>query len=331
MEWYHIVGLALVALVAWLWREIYAFYLIFTQKKVKSHSSIRLIEEQAPSWKNKHKAEGFHRDLEAAGFELLAVYRVPEVQNMLLGAFRRPSDGWLGAILDVPGHGCFVEVAIPYSDLSGLTVSSNPMVIGLDQMPGQHKESHPDADLATLLARTAELIEEKPILPLDRESFAAHVQDEYLREIKWRNDKGGVSAEEMRRIAEANGTEVDDEMIAEATRTMREEHAEHLRREALAQFLDQHHITPARFEDWSERLLVVLANDTRAELLDTLDERFDLSQEQRARLGRLASSAPEAAKAFDAAFAELFTDGKALGSVEQPTAAAIYLLPEEKG
>jgi hypothetical protein len=329
MEILAAVTLMAAALAVWKRRTLAILWYTLRHGVPKMANQIDLIEEEDPAWRHGRQVHKVARELRQQGFEPLAVYRIPQLQEMLWWAFQRSQDGVVAAITDHPLMGCATEFVLSYQDGTSLTVSNNGMAGGLDEPPGHEKHYLRGAPLGALLGLLEQHRADKEVQRFDRHSFPRHVQGVFAEEMKWRNDKGGANAEEVRRNLASSGTKVDGRTAEQVARQSNAGHFALVRRECLANFLDQDKVSVARYEDWRGRLLVVLPLDDREAIRDALEGFFSIEGELAARLASL--PAQGAAETFRERFSELFPKGRLLGSVERPARGDVYLLPEPRG
>jgi hypothetical protein len=324
-----VVVVAAVALALWKRRTLGILWYTLRHGVPQMANQIDLVEEQEPAWRHGRQVHRIARELRQKGFEPLAAYRIPQLQDMLWWAFQHPKEGVVAAITDHPLMGCATEFVLSYRDGTSLTVSNNGMAGGLDEPPGHVKHYVGGAPLEALLALLQQHRQDKEVRRFDRESFPRHVQEVFAEEMKWRNDKGGTNPDEVRRNLAGSGQAVDADTARQVARQSNQSHFALVRQECLANYLDQAKVSVARYEDWRGRLLVVLPLDDREAIREVLEDFFSIEGELAARLASL--PADGAAAAFRARFAELFPKGRLLGGVEQPARADIYLLPESRG
>jgi hypothetical protein len=108
-------------------------------------------------------------------------------------------------------------------DDRSLTVTTAPAGQELDQPAGHEKIF----DTSLSIAQMCDLVlRRRPQGAFEKwnvANFAAKFEAAYAKEMDWRRSRGGVTREEVRRVAEATGHRLTEAQISEATRKIQEQ------------------------------------------------------------------------------------------------------------
>jgi hypothetical protein len=170
-------------------------------------------------------AESHRRELEFLGFNPIGTYRVREMPGVTLVAFMQSFKAVCAVVYRHPLAGVFIDMCSITEEDRGLTVTNAPAGGNLDQPPGREKTFEPKAPLRRLYDR---LLADRPAGPyrrLDASNFVREFEAEYEREMAWRQGRGGVTEDEVRREAHALGIH-SESTIQQATRNLRKQYRE---------------------------------------------------------------------------------------------------------
>jgi hypothetical protein len=170
-------------------------------------------------------AESHRRELEFLGFNPIGTYRVREMPGVTLVAFTQSFKAVCAVVYRHPLAGVFIDMCSMTEEGRGLTVTNAPAGGNLDQPPGREKIFEPKAALRKLYDR---LLSDRPAGPyqrVDASNFVRVFEAEYEREMTWRQGRGGVTEDEVRREAHALGIH-SERTIQQATQNLREQYRE---------------------------------------------------------------------------------------------------------
>ena len=164
-------------------------------------------------------------DLDQCGLKRIGTYRIDPL-NVIATAFANPEEHICAVVYHHPMVGCFVDMVSKSAAGKSFTATSAPAGGALDHRDGQEK--HYDKTLA--IPALFELAKsKKPEGPYDdwtAENFKAKFEQAYADDMDWRARRGGVSKEEVRRQAAADGKQYSEEVIHEATEQLKQKFAE---------------------------------------------------------------------------------------------------------
>lgn len=169
---------------------------------------IHLMRRDQVRWKDQQGVEAVQAEIVTQGFTRLGEYQILEMPDVHLAAFFSARQTALAVLYEHPAVGIWVDVCVEYQNGESLTVTNAPMGGELDHMPGHDKVYVREASVSELVARLLEMRRPEPCRTLTAESFPQIFQDRYAEEMRWRASRGGATAEEIRRVAEASGMEV---------------------------------------------------------------------------------------------------------------------------
>lgn len=297
------------------------------------------------------------RSLEGTGYRRLDDFEIPELENVLVRGFWHAEHGAFAALVEHPQAGVFVDVVALFTDRSLLTVSSGPET-GLERPqraprlcvalpgPGEVQRLH------ERLVAEIETSGRTPI-PTAPEQFTLAFEGAYRMEQDWRIARGGPTADEVRRAAVAGGqAPPDDATVAQVQATWRRAIAEFVGDEALKAWLADAPLPAAGWEAQRERIRVVHEHSDVRALVETLaaemvpagcDEEDEAAWERthaqaRQQLEPLfradGDGSDDVVRAGFARAQALLPEKRryhALGSVDHPWPAEIYLEPGDGG
>ncbi|MCC7491386.1 MAG: hypothetical protein IT204_03520 [Fimbriimonadaceae bacterium] len=197
---------------------------------------ITLQPDDDPEWDDDDWAAEQIALLTAAGFEPCGTFGVDPMPGLLLAALVHPAESTYAVIYELPAVCRWVELVTCYDDDGMLTVSSSPHLENLDAMPGRERVVDLEADSAGLLELWRAAVRPTGRRPAKAEWFVAEFEQAYAAEMAWRDQRGGPTEEEVRRIAAQMDDPVDDADIAATVR--RQAREAHLREAARAAAVD---------------------------------------------------------------------------------------------
>ncbi|MGH0032711.1 MAG: hypothetical protein ACQGVC_23205 [Myxococcota bacterium] len=308
---------------------------------------ITLLPLNVAAWRNGDDMIEASTSLESAGYQRVGDFEVSEMEDVLLRGFWHPQRLSYAVVYDHPQAGVFADVVGMYRDRSLLTVSTCPET-GMDRHPRSpilRMELEGADEFHRLHERlVAETAGREPIATAP-EQFMRAVEGAYWMEMRWRIQRGGVTADEVRRAAAAGGQEPPDDCAVELVQAgWRSAIAAFVEQEVLKAWLDGNPVPAAEWEEQRERIRGVHDHCDGGDLADELawsmiagscDEEDDAAEdrahaEARSRLAPLFSGS---AVAGFAAALELLPEKRRprrLGSVAKPFAGDVYLEPEDE-
>jgi hypothetical protein len=162
--------------------------------------------------------------LEACGFRSIGTFRVDPMRGVMLTAFAQPEQSLCAVVYSHPLVKSFVDMISKTDDDRSLTVTTAPAGQELDQPPGHEKIFDTSLSIAQmydlLLRRRPRGSHEE----WNADNFAVKFETAYAKELNWRRSRGGVTHDEVRRVAETTGSKVTEEQIGEATRRLQREY-----------------------------------------------------------------------------------------------------------
>lgn len=170
-------------------------------------------------------ADPHRRELDSFGFGLIGTFQVREMPGVTLVAFTQASQGLCAVVYRHPLAGVFVDVGWMTEDDRGFTATNAPAGGNLDPPPGRTKAFLPKASLCELFDRALSDRPAGPYRRLDSSNFARVFEQEYAREMKWRQGRGGVTEAEVRREAHAMGIQ-SEKTIEKATERLQKQYRE---------------------------------------------------------------------------------------------------------
>ncbi len=162
--------------------------------------------------------------LEACGFRSIGTYRVEPMRGVVLTAFAHPGQSLCAVVYSHPLVKSFVDMISKTDDDRSLTVTTAPAGQELDQPAGHEKIFDPGLTIAQMVDLVMRRRPHGTLEQWNAGNFAAKFEAAYAKEMNWRQSRGGVTRDEVRRVAAATGSRATEEQIGEATRKMQEQY-----------------------------------------------------------------------------------------------------------
>ena len=154
------------------------------------------------------------------GFDLAGHYECPEMPVVKISGFVKPSEQIIGVIYDHSIAGIWTDICVEYNDGESLTVSNAPMGQEMDHMPQSTKIYMKGSSLEELLAKILAERKNKGRKTITKEEFSSNFEEAYKKEMKWRMDRGGPTALEVKRVADEMGVPLDSEKMQAKTQQL---------------------------------------------------------------------------------------------------------------
>lgn len=307
---------------------------------------IHLSETDDLEWKDSKLVEALTEQLESVGYETVGDYEIDEMFNVQIRGLANPAHNFYAVIYEYEQLGVVVDIACDLVDLTHVT-STTAKETGLNN-PETKRDFRHELDLqkepSLVLQLHERLVEETrghSVVSAPADQFVARITDAYAREMDWRAERGGISVEEVKRMAELGGQEEpDDEAIQQVQFQWRL---------AISQFMDEkirerflRHVTKMSASEWEDvrdRLYIVHEQSFRESVVEqvkwceaNVDEDDDAELEEiEERLKKHFEYKP-----IREAFAEAQTNlaesrrYRRLARITGPWPADVYLMPEEE-
>lgn len=258
--------LAIKLLIRWLVKKVTKFVEAIAGGSVPPFR-ITLDKADDIKWSKAKQIKAVTKEFEKIGYEQIGDYRVPEILPMQLDGIRalmNPATATYAVLNGYPSMGVVVDIACDFDDGEHLTVSNAPQT-GLDR-PDFSRLERVEANLVKKAGAVAQLHEKAVELqggraakPVSADAFTTVFRKAHAREMDWRVERGGVTAEEVRRVAELQKQEppTDEavEMVRQQWRTAISLHVDKLLRERFEQYMTKK--SPAEWQEVRDRLYIV--------------------------------------------------------------------------
>ena len=199
---------------------LYFLYKFLLQLTTKPVLEISLMSLDHSNWPEKKKIKELTETFQKYGFDLAGHYECPEMPGLKIAGFVMPSEQWVGVINDHPIAGIWAEVCVQYTDGESLTVSDAPMGQEMDHMPGSTMIYMKGSSLDELVAKMMSERKNKARKTITKEEFSSNFEEAYKKEMKWRMERGGPTALEVKRVADEMGVPLDAGTMQEKTRQL---------------------------------------------------------------------------------------------------------------
>jgi len=294
-------------------------------------SEIHLEEEMRPTWVAEPGVQTMVKELTQLGFTRGRAYSIEEMPQVMLCSFFRTNPAIACVLYQHDAVGNWVDLVVKYDDGTDITATNAPTGEDLDTRPNSTKVFLKEAGLGELYRELEGRLEGKATRAIDDANFKEIFEEAYREDMEWRNKRGGVTEEDVRRIAQKQGQDLDDSGIAEAMRQIKSGELYQLHRDCIENFTTQNRMSAGEDGHDSDALFVVSDQLDAASYVDYLRDYLDFSDEQTAQLERLSKVTKSAKVLFMKGNGSLPGRSRAtkIGSVNSPIDADIYRAPIE--
>lgn len=164
-------------------------------------------------------------DLDQCGLKRIGTYRIDPL-NVIATAFAHPEEHICAVVYHHPMVGCFVDMVCKSASGHSFTATNAPAGGALDHREGQEKHYDKTLTIPALFELAKSKKPEGPYDDWTAENFKAKFEQAYADDMDWRARRGGVTKEEVRRQAAADGKQYSEEVIHEATEQLKQKFAE---------------------------------------------------------------------------------------------------------
>lgn len=287
--------------------------------------------EPNPQWRNPTQIEKFTAEFRAAGFECAGAFSIPEMGGLQILGFAHLRERLYGAIYDHEKMDPTFEVCCDFEDGTGVSATNTDTGKTLDKRPDYTILWLGKVSVGEAIQAVAAHPTSSARKPASCDQFVACLKKEYSRSVNWRMKKGGVSREEIKRQAKANGLELTEEQLEESYQRLRESYLRELQAGCISQFLDEHKLAAAEWERIRERTLAIPETMDVREVSEAMQNTLNLDEEQRHQLGQVTAAFGETGVDLTR---RILTQNigalglEALGEVQEPVHAIILKTPQ---
>jgi hypothetical protein len=200
---------------------LFFLYKFLLQLSTKPVLEISLNPLDNPGWSNKEKIAELIDIFQKHGFDLAGHYECPEMPGLKISGFVKPSEQLVGVINNHPIAGIWEDVFVEYNDGESLTASNAPMGQEMDHMPQSTKIYMKGSLLEELIAKVLAERKNKARKTITKEEFSSKFEESYKKEMKWRMDRGGPTALEVKKVADEMGVPLDSSKTQAKTQQLR--------------------------------------------------------------------------------------------------------------
>jgi hypothetical protein len=254
-------------LIRWLLKKVAKFVEAIAGGNVPPFR-ITLDKTDDIKWSKAKQIKAVTKAFEKIGYEQIGDFRIPEILPLQLDGIRalmNPATATYAVLNGYPSMGVVVDIAWDFVDGEHLAVSNAPQT-GLDRPDFSRLErievnlvKNPGA-VAQLHEKAVELQAGRAAKPVSADAFATVFRKAHAREMDWRVERGGVTAEEVRRVAELQKQEppTDEavEMVRQHWRTAISLHVDQLLRERFEQYMTKTK-SIAEWQEVRDRIYIV--------------------------------------------------------------------------
>ncbi len=292
---------------------------------------IHLNEDLDPTWKEEEEAAAGVKEIQSLGFVEGKAYSIKEMPNVVLvSLFNR--DNGACAVLSKHDRGfVWTDFFVEYEDGNDLTVSNAPMGGEMESRPEANKITLEEASVPELYDVFKKELEPRPKKQLDDGNFRSVFEESYQKDMEWLAQQGGVSEEVLRKIAEQDDMDFDEEDVQEALQELKLKEILGWHDACLENVLEMKNIPPEKWDFYKSKLFIVSDLMFPPAFIEYLDDQMDFSIEQYESFQKLATETESITDLFLKINGSLSPDlrAKRVGRASSPMQVEIYRKPNE--
>ncbi len=240
--------------------------------KLTKRSELDDPEEQWVQDEYVSQFEQYTEALESLGFTRLDDYMIEEVAmpvRMLVDSDQTT----IGVVYCHPVVGVWSDVVRRYTNGTSWTFSSTKYH-GMDIPPYATHKFFPDDSVEQMVNQFREQAPATDLVTFTKEELPSYFEKAYAKEMDWRIERGGVTEEEVRRIAEMNGDECTDETVRQIQLQWRTAIHHFLSERALKRYRKQADLNSFEWDHLQSYGVVVHERMQAEQLLQVIDEDY---------------------------------------------------------
>jgi hypothetical protein len=307
---------------------------------------INVTPAEEPIWERAEAAAAATKAMESLGYSTIGDFEIDEMGDVLLRAFVNPEQCSYCAMYEHDAAGMFADFVVTYEDATALTVSTSPDQ-GMDRPEFATMvrlqlslEDEPEASVKQMHERLVQERGGRPAIPAAADLFKTVFEDSYHKEMDWRIERGGPTAQEVRNAAAAGGQEEpDDEAIKMVQSTWQQAIGDFFDEQLREGFVEQSDMSAAEWEKARHRLQFVhdrthqesLIGNLAWQMMDDDDDERDPHEDACDRLRPVFEQAGDVRAGYRAA-QELLPENRRSTfhkSVTEPLAADVWIGPDD--
>ncbi len=289
-----------------------------------SPSEIRLVPDPSPSWLEEKDAKKCVKEFESLKFSKGFSYLVEQMPGVCLQSFCSPDSKIIACLYKHPSAGIFADLCANFSDGKELTVSNAPSGSEIDHRPETEKIFMKGSGVGELHDEIRKRTANADLKTVSNESFANEFQSAYRKDMAWRNERGGVSEEEILRVAENSGKRYGDRVISDTMTRTKFMEIVNWSEECLENFENSTEMSESEWEAHEDSMLVFKDEFHPLAYLEYLSDNFEIDAVSYENYKKLSEQVP-LRELLATICREKQISLKKLGEVEKPLKAEIYL------
>jgi len=315
-----------------LWFKWKTFRKYFSVADIPTPSRIHLIPDISPDWIEEEAADNAMSAFRDLGFSDVGAFKIKEMRLVQLFAFVHEREHLMAVVYRQKNIGVWSDVCLEYENGNSLTVSNAPMGGELDIRPGSLKIADKTLNEIELVERIVKERESDNYRPVSVGSFSIRFEESYAEDMDWRNQRGGPTKDEIRRVAENMNFEFSEDQIDEAYLESIETTMGRLNEECVGQFIETTDISVAKWESVRDDIFTVHEKIPHKLLLEYLKDYADLPEDQWKRLDSLIDVNMQVTELFALMNERLPHELRfeKLGAISEPVKAEIYAAPTDE-
>jgi hypothetical protein len=261
-----IAGVALIA-VSWTWKKLTPAPK--AQATAPPPCRVTLIPEENPGWKAEKYMTRYAEHFRALGFQQIAAYRIPEMDNQRILALLHPTQKFYACAYDSKTHPTF-EIFAQFASDGSLMGTNSTWVRDIDQRPGYITVRAANATPAQVFEALKQHEKAGDRLQIAADGFVPAFLKAYIQNYNWRLKRTEICRDQIRLEARHQGRALAHEELDELYKARRAAYVAQLQDACRAQYRDDKGIDRAEWQRLQNRLFAVPETYDLKEVINAL-------------------------------------------------------------
>ena len=274
-----LIFLALVALIIliiiWKWKSVKQILASFKG----TPSEITLSLDSSPEWLSDKKVQKNHKELVSLGFDSGSAYTIDEMPGVYLQSYCKEKI-MTACLYKHDLAGVFIDICAYLDGGKELTITNAPQGEQIGTRPETEKIFIKDASPSHLFEKAVETIAGQKCREVSNDSFAKDFQDAYKKDIEWKAAQGGISEEEIRRIAESEGKNYNEDTIQETIKEMKLSEIRQWETQCIESFERTSSLSLKEWKRFEYNMMIFKEGFHRGAYIEYISESIDVDEDE---------------------------------------------------
>jgi len=208
----------MISLLIFFWRKVRRFVRELTKEATTSSGTpqtIHLNEVEERAWLEAAPVNAILETLSSHGYITGKVYEVSEMASALVLAVANPQNGTVGGLYHHEVIGPWIEL-VAETDKGFISFTNTAQQALIDKPDWLEMNVLTDKKISEIIGAFEKRIASENIHPVALEDFRDNLEKNYKRLMKWKNEQGGLTFEEVRLQNEKMADPLDEDNLARA-------------------------------------------------------------------------------------------------------------------